>query len=169
MQRQYTVRLPLSIILHLSFPFPFSTVHISSPPRHSTLFPSLWIHYTVLFLSSTEHIFFPSLYTAHYSSPFALPRPRGLTFTWWGCCGLCFWHKPTELAHPFFFCFVSVSYGPFNCISFHEFSQQLSAFSVCSSGLISVLLVLSTLYLFTKVSFSPDIILYGRLGLKLVS
>ena len=36
----------------------------------------------------------------------------------------------------------------------------------CSSGLISALLVLSTLYLFMKVSFSPDIILCGGLVLK---
>ena len=50
-------------------------------------------------------------------------------------------------------------YGPFNCISFHKFSRQLSAFSLCSSGLTSALLVLSTTYLFMKVSFSPDIIL----------
>ena len=30
--------------------------------------------------------------------------PRGLTFTWWGCCGWCFWHNPTELAHFLKFC-----------------------------------------------------------------
>ena len=29
---------------------------------------------------------------------------RELTFTWWGCCGLCLWHKPTELALSFLFC-----------------------------------------------------------------
>ena len=23
------------------------------------------------------------------------------SFTWWGCCGLCFWHEPTELSHSF--------------------------------------------------------------------
>ena len=38
---------------------------------------------------------------------------------------------------------------------------QLSAFSPCSSGLHSALLVLSTYYLIRKVSFSPDIILCG--------
>ena len=31
--------------------------------------------------------------------------PRGLTFSWWGCCGLCFRHKPTELAHSCLFCY----------------------------------------------------------------
>ena len=78
------------------------------------------------------------------------------------------WHKPTELAHSLlvysyvYFCL----YGPFNCISFHEFSRQLSAFPLCSSGLNSALLVFSTIYLFMKVSLSPDIILCGWLSLK---
>ena len=58
--------------------------------------------------------------------------PRGLTFTWWGCCGLCFWHTPTELAHSFLFssCVYFCLYGPFNCISFYKFSRQLFAFSL---------------------------------------
>ena len=93
---------------------------------------------------------------------------RGLTFTWWGCRGLCFWHKPTELAHSFLFssCVYFCPYDPFNCISIDKFNWQLSAFSVCSSSLTSALLVLSTMYLFMKVSFSPDRILCGWLGLK---
>ena len=41
------------------------------------------------------------------------------------------------------------------------FFRHLSVFSLCSFGLISVLLVLSTIYLFMKVSFSPDIIPSG--------
>ena len=57
-------------------------------------------------------------------------------------------------------------YDPFNCISFHKFSRQLFIFSLCSSGLISALLVLSTVYLFMKLSFSPDIIPSGWLGSK---
>ena len=57
-------------------------------------------------------------------------------------------------------------YGPFNCISFNKYSRQLSAFSLCSSGLISASLVLSTTHLFVKVSFSPDVILCGWLGSK---
>ena len=88
--------------------------------------------------------------------------PRGLSFTWWGCCA-------TELAHSFLFCscVCFCLFYPFNCISFHESSWQLSAFSLCSTGLISALLVLSTiLYLFMKVSLSPDIILWSWLGLK---
>ena len=76
------------------------------------------------------------------------------------------WHRPPELAHSFLFfsCVCFCLYGPFNCISFHKFSRQLSAFLLCSSGLISALLVRWTVYLFLKVSFSPDIILRGRLG-----
>ena len=35
--------------------------------------------------------------------------PCGLTFTWWGCYGLCPKHKPTELAHSFYPVLVSVS------------------------------------------------------------
>ena len=82
------------------------------------------------------------------------------------------WHEPAELAHfSFFFLYstlvsVSVFMALSTCISFRKFSQQLSAFSLCFSGLISALLVLSTMYLFTKVSFAPDIILCNWLGLK---
>ena len=47
---------------------------------------------------------------------------------------------------------------------FTDVSRQLSSFSLCSSGLISALLVLSTTYLFMKVSFSPDVILCGWLS-----
>ena len=46
-------------------------------------------------------------------------------------------------------------------ISSHEFSRQLSVFSLSSSGLISALLVLSTICLFMKGSFSPDIVPRG--------
>ena len=56
-------------------------------------------------------------------------------------------------------------YGPFNCILFHKSSRPLSAFSLCSTGLISALLVLSTIYL---VSLSHDKVtnLCGLLGLS---
>ena len=111
--------------------------------------------------------------------------PCGVTFTWWGCCSLCLWHESTELAHSFLFCscVYFCLYDPFNCISFHKFSRHLADFSLLSSGLISALLVLSTVYLFMKVSliwwlvewitrrltevfFSPDIIFLGWLGSK---
>ena len=49
-----------------------------------------------------------------------------------------------SLCTPFLFCscVCFCLYDPFNCISFHEFSRQLSTFSLCFSGLISALLVL---------------------------
>ena len=96
------------------------------------------------------------------------PGPRGLTFSWWGCYSLCHKHKP-HLPTPFFIfysCVCFCLYCPFNSISFHKFSRQLFAFSLCPSGLNSALLVLSTIYLFMKVSLSPDIILCGWLGSK---
>ena len=94
--------------------------------------------------------------------------PGGFTFTWWGCYGLCLWHKPTELAHSFLLrsCIYFCLYSPFDCISCHKFSQQLSVFSLCSSGRISSSLVLSTICLFMKVSFSHDVIPNGWLGSK---
>ena len=50
------------------------------------------------------------------------------------------------LLTPVFFKFCSCVcfclYDPFNCISFYEFSQQLSNFSLCSSSLSSAILVL---------------------------
>ena len=90
---------------------------------------------------------------------FTVHGPRGLVFTWWGWCGLCFSHKPTELAKSSLFCScVSFSlYGPFNCVSFHQFSRQLSAFSLCSCGLITASLVFSALYLFLKVSLNVSL------------
>ena len=55
---------------------------------------------------------------------------------------------------------------PYSCASSHGLSWQLSTFSLSSSGLISASLVLSTIYLFMKVSLIPDITLCGWLGLK---
>ena len=101
-------------------------------------------------------------------SPDHYVGPRGLTFTWLGCCCSCFWHKLNELSHSLLFCscVCFCLYGPLNRISFQKFSRELSAFSLCSSGLISALLVLPTICLFVKVCFSPDIILGGWLGSK---
>ena len=88
-------------------------------------------------------------YTEYVAEPINVMalRPSGLTFTGWRHCDLCQRHEPTELVHSFLVC--SCVYfcldGPFNCISFHKFSCQLSAFSLCSSGLNSAVLVLSTL------------------------
>ena len=78
-----------------------------------------------------------------------------------------------SLPTPLYYVLVSISvYDPFNCISFHKFSRQLSAFSLFFRFFRSF--VLPVLYppywwsfhLFMKVSFSPDLILCGWLGLK---
>ena len=54
------------------------------------------------------------------------------------------WKSPSALI--FCPCVCFRLYCPFNCISFHKFSWQLSVFLLCSSGLITVLLVLSTYF-----------------------
>ena len=112
-------------------------------------------------------LFFHFVTRASISSP----CPRGLIFTCWGP-GM-FWFVPltwSNWAGPLLFipplCLFFCLYGPFNCISFHQFCLPLFVFSLCSSCLFSVLLVLSAIYLFVKVSFSPDIIPSGWLGSK---
>ena len=63
---------------------------------------------------------------------------------------------------PFYSVLVSVSVlVGLSTVFFSKNSLDSSPLSHCSSGLISALLVLSTIYLFTKVSLSPDIILCG--------
>ena len=73
------------------------------------------------------------------------------------------------MVKPFFACVCDLDLillVPFNCISFRKFSRQLSTFLLCSFGLNSAWWVISTVYFFMKVSFSPDIILGGWIGLK---
>ena len=64
---------------------------------------------------------------------FFISRLRGLTFSWWGCHGLCHRHKLTKFAHSFLSCscVCFCLYGHFNSVSFHKFF----AFSLCSSVL----------------------------------
>ena len=68
-----------------------------------------------------------------------------------------------SLLIPFYSVLVSISVFMALSTVFHfiEFSRQLSVFSLGSSGLLSALLVLSTICLLVKVSFSPDIIPSG--------
>ena len=71
-----------------------------------------------------------------------------------GCC-------TTALARS---CFYSVFVSVFMALStvFHSINPpDNSPLSRCSAGVISALLVLSTISLFMKVSLSPDIILRG--------
>ena len=64
----------------------------------------------------------PGPVVSFFHRSYCFPRPRGLTFMWWGCYCLCLWHKPTELARSFLFCsyVCFYLYGPFSCISFHN-------------------------------------------------
>ena len=57
-------------------------------------------------------------------------------------------------------------YGPFNCISFEKIIPTTLLFFSLFFWSFSAFLVVSTIYLFVKVSLSPDIILCGWLGLK---
>ena len=67
-----------------------------------------------------------------------------------------------SLPTPFYSVLVSISVFAALSTVFHSInSPNNSVFSLCSSGLISALLVLSTIYLFMKVCFSPDITLRG--------
>ena len=63
-----------------------------------------------------------------------------------------------QLSLPTPFHSVLVSVSVFMALStvfyFHKFSRQLYAFSLCSSGLISASLVLSTVYLYLNVSLN---------------
>ena len=60
-----------------------------------------------------------------------------------------------------FLCLILSLSWPFNCISFHKFSRQLSVFSLCSFGLISCLIGP-----FMKAFLSLDIIPSGWMGSK---
>ena len=64
-----------------------------------------------MFLSRFTYLYRPFCHSLFMSSfdCFGSARPRGLTFTWWGCAVYAF-DKPTELAHSFSFCsWVSIS------------------------------------------------------------
>ena len=98
-------------------------------------------------------------------------RPHGLTFAWWGCCGLCFWNKPTELAHCFFgSVFVSISVFMALSTVFHSINSPDN--SPLSHSVLPVLF--PPCWSFERyISFwkspsalSPDIILCGWLGSK---
>ena len=83
--------------------------------------------------------------------------PAGLNVPSWGgdVTGMSKTNQPS-LHTPFYSVLVSISV--FKALLFHKFSRQLSFLTLCSSRLISALLVLSIIYLFTKVSFSLTMI-----------
>ena len=94
-------------------------------------------------------------------------RPRGLTFTWWGCYGLCRRQKSTKLAHSLLFC---------SCVCFCLYGPSTVFHSINSldnSPLsYSVLLVLFLPYwsfqLYISLSKSPSALIYPLwlIGLK---
>ena len=69
--------------------------------------------------------------------PYVLLVPAGSPSRAGGVVGFFQRHKPTELTHSFLFCccVCFYLYNPFNCVPSQKFSRQLSAFSLCSSGL----------------------------------
>ena len=87
--------------------------------------------------------------------------PTGSPSCDWDVAVYVFDINQTSLPTPFYSVLVSVSVFMALLTVFHSInSPDYSAFSLCSSGLISALLVFS-LYLFMKVSLSPDVILRG--------
>ena len=123
--------------------------YIQHTPVYNRQHGTHTLHQSTCYCTAGRICHNPVCLMLHSSLHLLFSSPCGLSFTWWGCCGLYFWHKPAELAHSFLFssCVYFCLYGPSNCFPFHKFSQHLSAFSLCSSGLISALLVLSTIYI----------------------
>ena len=135
---------------------------------YSNIFFLLYTVLKIFRLSMHHHRRHHYLHHRRRSSSSSWPSPLAGTFSWWGCCGLSLWHKPTELACSLFLCLFFCLQIPFNCISFHKFSRQLSASSLCVFPVSHLPHWSFQLYddIFKKVSLSHDIILCGRLGLK---
>ena len=120
--------------------------------------------------SMTEWFAYLSWHSSFPSS--AAPNPAGAPSRNWDVT-VNILHKLAELAHSCFFFFFLLCYSVCFCLycpltgcrSINS-PDNSPFFSLCSSGLISALLVLSTLCLFMKVSCSPDIIPSGWLGSK---
>ena len=98
----------------------------------------------------------PCLFPQHMCHTFSATEhsPHGLTFTWGICCGLYLWHKPTEVAHSFWSVLVSISVLLAFLTVFYSINSPENS-PPSHSVLISVSLVLSTTYLFIKVSLQP--------------
>ena len=84
--------------------------------------------------------------------------PRGLTFTWWGCYGLCLWHKPTKLAHSFLFCsciYFCLSLRPFQLYFIPQILPTTLHFLTLFFRFLSLPYWSFQLCLFMKVSCNP--------------
>ena len=88
----------------------FSTDHTNNtalfPPPNPNVRIKILIR-PLVYLQQIQNVRFKILLITNNTAVFL--RPRELTFTWWGCCSLCFWYKPTELAHSFYSVLVSFS------------------------------------------------------------
>ena len=140
------------------------TMRLSNSKQNRTSFAEI-----LLSIRSLQMEIFLHIFVFRPARAFARgTRPHGLTFTWWGSYGLFSDINQLSLPAPFYFCsrVRFCLYGPFNCISFHKFSRQLSAFSLLFRVLFLPYWSFQLYLLFTKVSLSPDLILYGWLGLR---
>ena len=67
----------------------------------------------------------PLIYSPQLRPPLPpqLDVSRGLTFTWWGCYGLCLWHNQASLPTPFYSFLVSISVFMSLSTVFHSISS----------------------------------------------
>ena len=93
---------------------------------------------------------------------------HGFTFTWWGCCCYVFDIYQPSLPTPF--CSVLVSVSVFMALSTVFYSINSPDNSPLPHSVLPLLFLpywsFQLIFLFMKVSLSPDIILCGWLGLK---
>ena len=117
-----------------------------------------WMNHALTISCSSHLIHLPR---SHTCLPPSLSSPRAHLHVV-GMLGFMSDINQPSLPTHFYSVLVSISVFMALTTVFHSIkSPDNSLFSDCSSGLISALLVLSTLYLFMKVSFSPDIIPSG--------
>ena len=102
-----------------------------------------------------------AIVTTKYKQSVLAKSPRGLKLHVVGMLWFMSDVNQPSSPTPFLFCpcVCFFLYSPFNCISFHNFSRQLSAFSLFSSGLISTFLALSA---FRVVAFSSFAMILGE-------
>ena len=132
-----------------------------------------WTRHSLLFLFQVRDlvldwswVMWPTVTRLRYFPVAPIGRSPRVHLHVMGMLRFMFGINQPSLPTPFDSVLTSISVSPINCISFHKFSRQLSVLSLCSCGLSSALLALSTMYLSMKVSFSPDIFHSGWLGSK---